>query len=256
MIEADTLHQAVAARLEVVRRRIADACDAAGRRPADVRLIGVTKTHPPEVAQALVDLGVPDLGENRVGELVAKLGRVTGARWHLVGRLQSRKSKDVVGRHVLVHSVDRRSLADALSRRAAQAETLQRVLVQVNVGDDPAKGGCDVDETLDLVAYARALPNLAVEGLMTVPPLPPEGTDTTEAWGEAARPHFATLRRLRDEARNRWPEVTHLSMGMTADLEAAVLEGATMVRVGTALFGPRGHGPWTPQEPRFGGETT
>lgn len=230
-----------ARRVADVRRRIATACETAGRRPADVQLIAVSKTHPPEAAQAVVDAGVTDLAENRVAELVAKMAHVTDARWHFVGRLQSRKARDVVGSQVLVHSVDRRSLADALSRRAGTAGAVQRILVQVNVGDDPAKGGCDVDGSLDLVAYARGLPNLAVEGLMTVPPLPPPGVDQ----GEAARPHFATLRRLRDEARARWPEVVHLSMGMSADLEAAVHEGATMVRVGTALFGPRGEGAWT-----------
>ncbi len=116
---------------------------------------------------------------------------------------------------------------------------MQRVLVQVNVGDDPRKGGCQVDDALDLVAYARDLPHLTVEGLMTVPPLPPDGTDANAA----ARPHFATLRALRDDARSRFPEVVHLSMGMSADLEAAIAEGATMVRIGTAIFGERGAAP-------------
>jgi pyridoxal phosphate enzyme (YggS family) len=248
--EATLGPEALAGRLEAVRARLASACAAAGRRTADVRLIGISKTHPPALAQALVDLGVADLGENRVREMVAKMDRVESARWHLVGRLQSRKARDVIGRHVLVHSVDRRSLAEALSRRAERAGALQRVLVQVNVGDDPAKGGCHIDQTLELVAYARDLPNLAVEGLMTMPPQPADDGDATAASGEIARPHFATLRRLRDEARERWPEVVHLSMGMTADLEAAVQEGATMVRIGTALFGPRGHRAWSP-----GGET-
>jgi len=231
-------------RLVQVRSRIEAAALAAGRREHDVLLIGVTKTHPPELGQAAVDAGIVDLGENQVQELVAKRERVQGARWHLVGQLQRNKVRDVVGRQVLVHSVDRRRLADALSRRAQQAETLQRVLVQVNVGDDPAKGGCEVGGTLDLVAYARDLPNLAVEGLMTMPPLPPAGADPAEA----TRPHFATLRELRDQARERFPEVVHLSMGMSADLEAAVAEGATMVRIGTALFGAREDGPWRPEE--------
>jgi PLP dependent protein len=236
--------ETIASNLDQVRARMAAAAERAGRRPTDVQLIGVTKTHPPEVCRAAVDAGLVDLGENRVQELVAKLPHVPGARWHLVGQLQRNKVKDVVGRHVLVHSLDRRALADALSRRSARAGTVQRVLVQVNVGDDPAKAGCEVDETLDLVAYARDLPNLAVEGLMTVPPMPPEGVDHAEA----ARPHFATLRRLRDTARSRFPEVVHLSMGMSADLEAAIAEGATMIRIGTALFGPRGAGPWRAME--------
>jgi PLP dependent protein len=235
-----------AERLATVRSRIASAAEAAGRSPADVTLIGVTKTHPPALAQLAVSAGLVDLGENRVQELLAKQPRVTGARWHLIGRLQRRKARDVVGRHVLVHTLDRPELADALSRRAAAAGVVQRVLVQVNVGEDPAKGGCHLTEAAELVAYARDLPNLAVEGLMTMPPLPPEGVDHATA----ARPLFAALRAERDRLRDRFPEVVHLSMGMTADLEAAVAEGATMVRVGTALFGPRGEGPWRPEDER------
>lgn len=234
----------VAGRIDAARRRIDAACRAAGRLPADVRLIAVTKTHPPRLAAAAVAAGIADLGENRVQELVAKLPLVAGARWHLVGRLQRNKVREVVGRQVLVHSLDRRSLADALSRRARDERVWSRVLVQVNVGDDPAKGGCSLDEVDDLVAYARDLPNVAVEGLMTIPPLPPEGVDANVA----ARPHFAVLRDARDRLRARFPEVTHLSMGMSADLEAAVAEGATMVRLGTALFGPRGDGPWRKDE--------
>lgn len=231
-----------ARRLEQVRGRITAACGRAGRPPGSVVLIAVGKTHPPQAVQQMVDLGVRDVGENRVGELVAKQPHVEGASWHFVGRLQRRKAGQVIGRHVLVHSVDRRSLADALSRRAADADVLQRVLVQVNVGDDPAKGGVAQDEALDLVAYARGRPNLSVEGLMTMPPLPPDDADP----GDASRAHFTALRELRDRARTRWPEIVHLSMGMTADLDAAVEEGATMVRVGTALFGPRQDGPWRP----------
>ncbi|MEX1178601.1 MAG: YggS family pyridoxal phosphate-dependent enzyme [Nitriliruptor sp.] len=235
----------VAERVDQVRERIAAACSGAGRSPSSVILIAVTKTHPPKAARAAVEAGIADLGENRVEELVAKAPRVEGARWHLVGQLQRRKARDVIGRQILVHGLDRRSLADTLSRRSSDAGTIQRVLVQVNVGDDPRKGGCQVDHALDLVAYARDLPHLTVEGLMTVPPLPDAATDPNEA----ARPHFATLRALRDDARTRFAEVAHLSMGMSADLEAAVAEGATMVRIGSAIFGERGAGPWlAPQD--------
>jgi PLP dependent protein len=230
----------LAERLAAVRGRIERAARAAGRDPDDVLLLGVTKTHPPEVGRAAVELGLLDLAENRVQELLAKRPEVPGARWHLVGLLQRNKARDVVGDDVLIHSVDRRSLVDELSRRAARAEVVQRILVQVNVGDDPAKGGCHLTETADLVAYARSRPNLAVEGLMTIPPLPPAGQDAATA----ARPHFAALRTQRNELRATMPELVHLSMGMSADLEAAVAEGATMVRIGTALFGPRGTGPW------------
>ena len=230
----------VAARIAAARERIAAAAEAAGRAPVDVQLIAVTKTHPPELAQQAVDAGVADIGENRVQELLAKRRQVEGARWHLVGRLQRNKVRDVVGQQILVHSADRRGLIDALSSRAEREGVVQRILVQVNVGDDPAKGGCRLDEVDDLVAYARQRPNLAVEGLMTIPPMPPDGVDAAAA----ARPHFAELRRRRDELRARFPEVVHLSMGMSADLEAAIAEGATMVRLGTALFGPRGERPW------------
>lgn len=229
-------------RVARVRERIAAACAAADRRSTSVVLLAVTKTHPPQVARAAVAAGIADLGENRVEELVAKAPHVEGARWHLIGQLQRRKAAAVVGRQVLVHSVGRRKLADTLSRHAQDQDVLQRVLIQVNVGDDPAKGGCEVDDALDLVAYARQLPHLTVEGLMAIPPLPDANADPNEA----ARPHFAALRALRDDARARFPEVVHLSMGMTADLEAAVAEGATMVRIGTALFGARGDGPWRP----------
>jgi PLP dependent protein len=230
----------IADRVAVVRRRLEEAALAAGRRPVDVRVLAVTKTHPPQMAAAAVAAGIVDLGENRVQELIAKEPLVEGARWHLIGALQRNKVRDIVGRQVLVHSVDRRSLADALSARAAREGAVQRVLVQVNVGDDPAKGGCSLDEVDELVAYARDLPNLAVEGLMTIPPMPPAGADPAIS----ARPHFAALREARDELRSRYPEVVHLSMGMSADLEAAVAEGATMVRLGTAIFGPRGDAPW------------
>jgi pyridoxal phosphate enzyme (YggS family) len=230
----------VAERIAVVRHRLEAAASAAGRRPADVLLVAVSKTHPPEAAAAAVAAGIVDLGENRGQELTAKQPLVEGARWHLIGALQRNKVRDVVGRQVLVHSLDRRSLADALSGRAERQGCVQRVLVQVNVGNDPAKGGCHLDELDELVAYARGLPNLAVEGLMTIPPMPTAGADPADS----ARPHFAALREARDRLRSRCPEVVHLSMGMSADLEAAVAEGATMVRLGTAIFGPRGDTPW------------
>jgi PLP dependent protein len=242
--EADVV--AFSARLQVVRDRIATAARQAGRSPADVSLIGVTKTHAPEVAATAVAAGLVDLGENRVQELLAKQPHVAGARWHLIGPLQRNKVRHVVGRSILLHTLDRPALAEALSRRAAALGVVQRVLVQVNVGEDPAKAGCDLTETAALVAYARDLPNLAVEGLMTMPPMPPEGVD----FNTAARPLFGALREERDRLRARFPEVVHLSMGMSADLDAAVAEGATMVRVGTALFGPRGEGPWRPEEQR------
>jgi PLP dependent protein len=225
----------IAVRLAAVRGRLARAAEAAGRAPEEVRLVAVTKTHPVEAARRLLELGVADLGENRVDELLAKQEVLRSARWHLVGRLQSNKARAVVGRVALIHSVDRRSLAEELSRRAVTAEVEQAVLVQVNIGDDPAKGGCDLGEAAALVAYASSLPGLRVEGLMTVPPLPPPGVPA----GPAARPLFAALRHLRDQVVGSVPTAAELSMGMSDDLEAAVAEGATMVRIGTAILGGR-----------------
>ncbi|MDX1657251.1 MAG: YggS family pyridoxal phosphate-dependent enzyme [Nitriliruptorales bacterium] len=232
----------LADRLATVQERIEAAAARGGRRPEDVRIIGVTKTHPPAVAQEAVDLGVTDLGENRVEEFVAKRERVEGAKWHFIGQLQSRKANALVGTGAVIHSVDRRSLVDRLERLAEREEVTVETLVQVNVGDDPRKGGCGLDDLDDLVAYARDRSHLTVTGLMTMPPLPPADADPAET----ARPVFARLRQLRDEL---WADAStegDLSMGMTADLEAAVEEGATMVRVGTALFGERGPRAWSP----------
>lgn len=224
-----------------VRARVADAARAAGRDPAEVTLVAVGKTHAPALLGAALDAGVTDLGENRVEELVAKRHALADhpgpVRWHMVGRLRTRAANQALDRDVLVHSLDRRRLVDRFERLGAEHDVVQPVLVQVNVGDDPAKGGCGLHEVDELVAYAREQPHLTVEGLMTVPPMPPDGT----AAGAAARPHFARLRELRDRL-----GLEQLSMGMSADLEAAVAEGATLVRVGTAVFGARGDAPWEP----------
>jgi len=221
-------------RLADVRGRIDRAARAVGRDPSEVRIVAVTKTHPIETVRSALTAGLTDLGENRVSELVEK-SDVVAARWHLVGSLQRNKVRDVVGRVALIHSVDRSALVDAISRHAAAQEVVQDVLVQVNVGEDPAKGGCSLDDLDALVTYACDAPGLRVIGLMTVPPLPGPGQDPDEA----AAPHFARLRAARDDLRERFPQVTELSMGMSDDLAAAVTEGATMVRIGSALFGSR-----------------
>jgi PLP dependent protein len=236
--------EGVAARVAAVRARVGEAARAAGRDPNEITIVAVSKTHPPELLRDAVAAGLADLGENRVQELVAKRPEVPGARWHLIGPLQRNKVKDVVDQDLLIHTLDRRSLADALSRRALAADVVQRVLVQVNVADDPAKHGCSLDHAGELVAYARGLPNVSVEGVMTIPPLPVAGPDGRVDAATAARPHFAALRRLRDELRTVHPEVVHLSMGMSADVDAAIAEGATLVRLGTAVFGARGDRPW------------
>lgn len=218
-----------AARLGEVRRRIADAAQRAGRPAGSVTLVAVSKGMPAESVAALRDAGQGDFAESRAQELAGKRDAVGhGARWHFVGRLQRNKVKDVVGAVTLIHSVDRWELAEPIAQRAQRQGRVQRVLVQVNQGGDPAKGGCAPEEAGELVSRLRAVPGISCEGLMTVPPL-----DTDP------RPVFRGLRRLRDDLRERFPELQHLSMGMSGDFEAAVEEGATIVRVGTALFGPR-----------------
>lgn len=226
----------VADRVAAVRDQVAEACARAGRSTDEVTIVAVTKTHPVEVVRAAVDAGLTDVGESYVQELLEKAASVgRDVRWHLVGRLQSNKARDVVGRVALVHAVDRLSLASELGKRARRAGVVQPVLVQVNVGDDPAKAGVGPDRALAFVGRVAEVPGLALAGLTTIPPLPPDGVDPVGA----ARPYFSALRGLRDRVRRDWPQVSELSMGMSADFVAAVEEGATMVRLGTALFGPR-----------------
>jgi pyridoxal phosphate enzyme (YggS family) len=221
-------------RLGVIRARVARAAALADRDPDDVRIVAVTKTHPVATAAAAVAAGLIDLGENRVDELVMKHASVD-ARWHLVGQLQRNKARDVVGRATLIHSVDRTSLVDTIGRVATAAGLVQDVLIQVNVGEDPAKGGCRLSELPGLVSYAAEAPGVRVVGLMTVPPLPGRGVAPVTA----ARPWFRALREARDMLREDHAMLKELSMGMSDDLEAAVQEGATMVRIGSALFGDR-----------------
>ncbi len=224
----------VAARLRDVRGRIARAAERAGRSPSSVVLVAVSKRQPLARVREALAAGQRDLGESRAQELVERLAELGPApsdgpvRWHFVGRLQSNKAREVVGRVSLVHSLDRLSLAEELGRRAHDAGRIQRVLVQVNAGEDPAKAGVATADAGDLVRRIRSLDGLSLEGLSTIPPL--EGDP---------RPVFARLRALRDELREQYPELQHLSMGMSADFEVAVEEGATIVRVGEAAFGPR-----------------
>ncbi|MPZ71950.1 MAG: YggS family pyridoxal phosphate-dependent enzyme [Nitriliruptorales bacterium] len=218
----------IAGRLEAVCDRVASAARRAGRSPASVAVVAVSKGFPAEAVTVAQGAGQVDFAENRVQELRKKAPQVHGVRWHFVGRLQRNKVRDVVGLVSLVHSVDRIELARDIAARACDADRVQRVLVQVNAGDDPAKAGCTLDEAPALVRAVRDMQGLACEGLMTIPQL-----------GVDPRPTFARLRHLRDDLRSDFPEVQHLSMGMSNDFEVAVEEGATIVRIGEAIFGPR-----------------
>jgi pyridoxal phosphate enzyme (YggS family) len=220
----------VRANLEAVRARVLRACERSRRDPASVRLIAVSKTKPLDLVRAALDAGQRDFGENYAQELRDKhdelLALPAGQRavFHFIGALQTNKAKYVVGRAALVHTVDRAGLAQELARRAAAQGLVQRILLEVNLAAEPQKGGALPGALPSLLAEVRALPALSLQGLMCIPPA-----------GQDSRPHFASLRALRDE-HGAGPE---LSMGMSEDFEAAIEEGATLVRVGTAIFGAR-----------------
>lgn len=222
----------VAERLTEVRKAIRDAAERAGRDPASVRLVAVSKTWPADVLLAAIDAGARDLGENRAQEFKEKVAIVGDkARWHFVGNLQTNKVRDVVGTCELVHSVDRIGLAEAISRRAEGARITQDVLVEVNVAGDPSKHGVEPARALALAEEVATLPGLRVAGLMTMPPYPEDS--------EQSRPFYRDLATLSKRLVTRLPEATQLSMGMSSDYSVAIEEGATIVRIGTAIFGPR-----------------
>lgn len=213
-------------RLAAVRAGIAKAAALAGRKAADVTLIAVSKTQPMEAIAPLIAVGQRDFGENRVQEAQAKWPALKAGnpdvRLHLIGQLQSNKAEDAVLLFDAIHSVDRPSLVTALARAIGKTGRRPDCFVQVNIGDEPQKGGCPVAELPALLA-ACAEAGLPVAGLMCIPP---EGVESA--------PYFALLAKLA-----RRHDVTGLSMGMSADYETAAMCGATHVRVGTALFGER-----------------
>jgi len=219
----------IASAIERVRLRIERACEQAGRDPGSVQLVAVSKGHPEEAIRAAYAAGMRVFGENYAQELTAKasaLSDLRDIRWRFIGHLQRNKIKLIEGARATVDTVDSARLAQALSTRAGASGTDLEVLLQVNVGGEVQKSGCTPDELPALVEAVRALPNITLRGLMTVAPHLDEV--------EATRPFFAALRGLAEA--NGLPE---LSMGMTHDLEQAVAEGATMLRIGTAIFGPR-----------------
>jgi len=225
-------------RLDGIRAAIERAASRAGRDSGGVCLVAVVKQVPAERVREAVSLGVTDLGENRVQEAevkVAAVGRAS-ARWHMVGHLQRNKAARAVELFDRIHGVDRLELAQALSRRAVALGRVVPVLVEVNVSGEATKHGVAVAQVAPLIREVAQIPGLRLDGLMTV------GAAVERP--EAARPGFATLARLREETQQALGvALPELSMGMSGDYEVAVEEGATMVRIGTALFGAR-----TPQE--------
>jgi pyridoxal phosphate enzyme (YggS family) len=218
--------------VERTRGRIARAAERSGRPPEDVRLVAISKTFPANVVKEAIDAGVEDIGENRAQELrdkVAILGE--RVRWHFVGHLQTNKVRNVIGGIVLLHSVDSYGLAEAVARRARSLGIEQDVLLEVNIAGEPSKHGVEPGAAIALASEVAALQGVRVRGLMTMPPITDDPDDS--------RPYFRDLAVLRDELVRSLPEATELSMGMSRDFEVGVEEGATVVRVGEAIFGPR-----------------
>ena len=222
-----------AANLEAVQQRISAACERAGREPTSVTLVAVTKTQPPEVVAEASKAGLNLFGENKVQEAKAKIPLCSGRlRWHMIGHLQTNKCRDAVALFEMIQSVDSLNLAEEIAKRAEQAAKTMPVLLEVNAVGEASKFGYPPEQLLAELSRINALSRLEIHGLMTVPPwtLDPE----------KVRPVFRQLRELKERCEQiLGAPLPHLSMGMTGDFEVAIEEGATMIRVGTALFGAR-----------------
>jgi PLP dependent protein len=230
----------IADRVAAVRERIARSAARAGRRPEEITLVAVSKTHPADLVREAFAAGLRDFGENKVQEAEGKIAdtpalRAQGLRWHLVGHLQANKARRAAELFDFIHSVDDTRVAERLERAAVSREDVLSVLVQVDLAGEDTKFGLDEAHLFPTLEQLRSYKAVRVTGLMTMPPF--------EADPEVVRPYFRRLRELRDEARRQELLLgSDLSMGMSHDLEVAVEEGATLVRVGTAIFGDRKKG--------------
>ncbi len=223
-------------RLKNIRKRIQNAVVSCGRDPESVCLVAVSKTVPENRVKEAVEAGVTHLGENYIQEARKKIENLSGCRvsWHFIGHLQSNKAKYAVKLFDLIHSVDSFKLARELDKQAGKINKIQKILIQVNMGKELSKSGVFEEDAYQLLKKISFLENISVKGFMTIPPF----FDNPEK----ARPYFSALRNLRDSLDKRKPghvSLKELSMGMTGDFEAAIEEGATCVRIGTAIFGKR-----------------
>jgi PLP dependent protein len=229
-------NEALAAGLERIKERIAAAAEGAGREPGDVRLVVVSKEVDSDRVRQAVAAGATDIGENRAQELERKVAELADLpaqpRWHFIGTLQRNKVRTVAGTVSLIHSVDSVALGEAIAARASELGIEQDVLIQVNVAGEASKHGVDPEGAWGVVASLAERRGIRVRGLMTIAPAGPPAE---------ARAAFAGLRELRDRLRSELGggSLEELSMGMTADFEIAIEEGATIVRIGTAIFGDR-----------------
>jgi PLP dependent protein len=223
----------LSANLEAIRQRIKAACDRCDRVPNSVTLLAVTKTQPLETVNAAADLGLLLFGENKVQEAKAKIPLCPGKlRWHFIGHLQSNKCCDAVQLFQMIQSLDSLSLAQEINKRADEAAKTMPVLLEVNLAGEASKFGYKPEQLLAELKEINSLPRIEIHGLMTVPPWSPDAEDS--------RPHFRRLRELKLQCEEiLGAPLPHLSMGMSGDFEVAIEEGATIIRIGTALFGPR-----------------
>jgi len=222
--------------LQTVKNRIQTAARACGRNPVTIRLVVVSKTVPTERVRQAIQAGATILGENYIQEARTKFNDLatTPVSWHFIGHLQSNKAKYAVRLFDLIHSVDTLKLARELDKQSRKINKIQEILIQVNISEEASKSGVNVKDTLTLLKDISRLENLSVKGLMTMPPY--------FNAPEKVRPYFTALRNLRDRLEQQGllnVGLNELSMGMTGDFEVAIQEGATLVRIGTAIFGDR-----------------
>ncbi len=225
----------IAKNLQNVQQRITAAAARCGRNPDEIRLVTVSKTIPADKIQQAIDAGATILGENYIQETRKKIEIIRrNISWHFIGHLQSNKAKYAVDLFNLIHSVDSTHVAEQLNKEAGKKNKVMPILIQVNISGEDTKHGINPQVTIKLIEVIAPLGNLRIKGLMTMPPWSPDP--------EESRPYFIALRKLKDELTSQRPEnveLQELSMGMSADFEVAIEEGATLVRVGTAIFGPR-----------------
>lgn len=221
-------------RYEIVLENIKKACERSGRNPEDITLISVTKTHGAELINEAIDAGAKDIGENKAQELCNKYDDVKPVRWHFIGHLQTNKVKTIVDKVVMIHSVDSDKLASEIDKRAKSSGVVMDILVEINIGMEDSKSGATEEEARDLIKKIRdEYQNLRVRGLMCVPPIT-DNPENSRRYFRKLKDIFESIKALSEDE-----NFDTLSMGMSGDYEVAIEEGATVVRVGTAIFGAR-----------------
>lgn len=221
-------------RYEIVLENIKKACERSGRNPEDITLISVTKTHGAELINEAIDAGAKDIGENKAQELCNKYDDVKPVRWHFIGHLQTNKVKTIIDKVVMIHSVDSDKLASEIDKRAKSSGVVMDILVEINIGMEDSKSGATEEEARDLIKKIRdEYQNLRVRGLMCVPPIT-DNPENSRRYFRKLKDIFESIKELSEDE-----NFDTLSMGMSGDYEVAIEEGATVVRVGTAIFGAR-----------------